>query len=139
MIGTQAERTYRAAWERSGERKPAINDHRMVAAILAPDEIVHAVVPGSEVSDTFPLLLVTDRRTLSTRDTWRGWKVLDEIPASLVTGATYTRRGWRKDVLSVHAWGRDDLRLLTSRRTGGAQLVAMLEHLIAGGEPPPAG
>lgn len=130
---TPAERSYRAAWERSGERNPSTSDHRMLARILSPDETVHAVVAGTEVSDTFPLLLVTDRRILSTRDTWRGWRVLEEIPAHQVLGATYTARRWlRADRLTVHADGRDDLVFVTVSRDGGPLLVSVLTDLVAG-------
>ena len=85
---THAERTYREAMARNSGQRFSVNDAILPERVLHAEETVLDVAVGGLSSDTFPLLLVTDRRVILTIDQpWRRWKVRREAPLADVLGA----------------------------------------------------
>src|SRR5699024_4428661 len=92
---SRAEATYRAAIAKNrnqGVRFQAV-DANLPEELLHPEETVYDIAVDAQRSDTFPLLIVTDRRALHVMDRMlRGWTVLEEAPAAEITGAELKKR-----------------------------------------------
>src|SRR5699024_3674185 len=85
---TRAQQTYFAATKRNGDMRFNVNDLILPERVLDPDETVYDVAMGGLNSDTFPLVLVTDRRVIHTKDQpWRRCRILQEAPWADILGA----------------------------------------------------
>src|SRR5690606_41567974 len=65
--------------EDSGDHRARHSFPTRRSSDLHPEETVYEVAVGAQRSDTFPLLIVTDRRVLHVMDRLRGWTVLEEV------------------------------------------------------------
>ncbi|NMA78998.1 MAG: hypothetical protein GX960_17400 [Actinomycetales bacterium] len=134
--GSLAAQTYREAMARNAGIGGGLHDLDLPERLLAPEERVYEVAVGALSSDTFPLLIVTDRRVLVTKDLpWRRWKLLQEAAAAEVTGAELEKR-LLSGRLRVHLRRGKDITLKVSDRERSEQVAALLRHLAAGGAPP---
>ena len=132
---SRAETTYHEAMARNRGLRFRAADGNLPQQVLHPEETVYEVAVGAQRSDTFPLLIVTDRRVLHVMDRLRGWTVLDEVPAAEVTGAELEKRllSGRLRVDARHGKGVS-MKVAEMRRT--EEVAALLRHLAAGGAPP---
>ncbi|MGO1286446.1 MAG: PH domain-containing protein [Brachybacterium sp.] len=134
--GSVAAQTYREAMARNAGIGGGLHDLDLPERLLAPEERVYEVAVGALSSDTFPLLIVTDRRVLVTKDLpWRRWKILREASAADVSGAELEER-LLSGRLRVHLREGKDITLKVSHRERSEQVAALLRHLAAGGAPP---
>lgn len=131
----RAESTYRRAMARNQGLRFRASDMNLPQQVLHPEETVHEVAVGAQRSDTFPLLIVTDRRVLHVMDRLRGWTVLEEAPAAAVTGAELEER-LLSGRLRVHVREGRDLTMKVAERSRSQEVVDLLQHLAAGGAPP---
>src|SRR5699024_9908551 len=117
--------------QRSGKHEIVVPE-----MVLDPGEGVYEVLRCARKGDSWPLLIVTDRRIVYTvYNMVTRWKVRGEVPATEVAGAELERR-----LLSG--------RLHVRRRSGAAltvkvadpawseHIVELIDHLAAGGAPP---
>lgn len=132
---TRAESTYHQAMARNRGLRFRAVDVNLPQQVLHPEETVYEVAVGAQRSDTFPLLIVTDRRVLHVMDRLRGWTVLEEVPAPAVTGAELEGK-LLSSVLRVHAREGKGLRMKVLDDERGQEVVGLLQHLAAGGAPP---
>ncbi|WP_122943806.1 PH domain-containing protein [Brachybacterium sp. EE-P12] len=132
---SRAEATYRRAMARNRGLSFRAVDTNLPRRVLYPEETVHEVAVGAARSDTFPLLIVTDRRVLIVMDRLRGWTVLEEAPAAAVTGAALEERLLSARFRVRVRWGRD-LTMKVRHRERSQEVVDLLQHLVAGGAPP---
>lgn len=138
MGSNRAEQTYRAAMSRNGRSVGAVNDLPLPELRLAPDETVYEVLVGALSDDTFPLLVVTDRRVFITKDQpWRRWRIVREAPAADVVGADMEKR-MLTGRLRVHLRVGKPLTLKVAEGERPGEVLALLRHLAAGGAPPVA-
>ncbi len=132
---TRAETTYHQAMAKNcGLRFRAV-DINLPQTVLHPEETVYEVAVGAQRSDTFPLLIVTDRRVLHVMDRLRGWTVLEEVPATAVAGAELEGK-LLSSVLRVHAREGKGLKMKALDEARSQEVVDLLQHLAAGGAPP---
>ncbi|MGP5260485.1 hypothetical protein ACTXMW_09280 [Brachybacterium paraconglomeratum] len=131
----RAESTYRRAMARNQGLRFRASDLNLPQQVLDPEETVFEVAVGAQRSDTFPLLIVTDRRVLHVMDRLRGWTVLEEAPAAAVTGAELEER-LLSGRLRVHVREGRDLTMKVAERARSQEVVDLLQHLAAGGAPP---
>lgn len=131
---SRAEESYREAMARNSALRFRAVDVNLPQQVLDPAETVYEVAVGAQRNDTFPLLIVTDRRVLHVMDTLRGWTVLEEVPAPEVTGAELEKRllSGRLRVDVLHGRGIS-MKVAEMRRT--EEVAALLRHLAAGGAP----
>ncbi|QFG69269.1 PH domain-containing protein [Ornithinimicrobium pratense] len=133
---TRAERTYREAMARNTGQRFAVNDLILPEKVLHPEETVLDVAVGGLSSDTFPLLLVTDRRVVLTIDQpWRRWRVLREAPSADVLGAEVESRllGGR---LRVRLRQGKDIVLKLAAQERPEEVAALIRRLASGGGAP---
>ena len=136
MAMTRAQHTYFAAMERNGRGRYTVNDLILPERILDPAETVYDVAMGGLSSDTFPLVIVTDRRVIHTRDQpWRRWRILREAPSADVVGAEVEAR-LLSGRLRVRIRDGKDIRMGLRDRERPEQVAALIRHLVAGGAPP---
>lgn len=134
---TPAQRTYREAMARNRDQRFSVNDLLLPEKVLHPEETVLDVAVGGLSADTFPLLLVTDRRIILTRDQpWRRWRILREAPAAEVLGAEVERRvlGGR---LRVRLRQGGDIVLKLGSLERPEEVAALIRRLVGGGGAPP--
>ncbi|MBO1769910.1 PH domain-containing protein [Agrococcus sp. TF02-05] len=133
---TRAEQTYRAAMARNSSQRFSVNDAILPERVLQPDETVLDVAVGSLSSDTFPLVLVTDRRILLTIDQpWRRWRILREAPSAEVLSAEVEPRllGGR---LRVRLRQGKDIVLKVGAYERPKEVAALIRRLADGGHAP---
>lgn len=136
MSMTRAQHTYFAAMERNGDRRFALNDLILPERILEPSEVVYDVAMGGLSSDTFPLVIVTDRRVIHTKDQpWRRWRILREAPSADVQGAEVQAR-LLSGRLRVRIRSGKDIRMGLRDRDRPEEVAALIRHLVGGGAPP---
>ncbi len=136
---TRAERTYREAMARNSSQRFSNNDLILPEKVLHPDETVLDVAVGGLSSDTFPLLLVTDRRVILTRDQpWRRWRILREAPVAEVASAEVEPRllGGR---LRVRLRQDKDIMLKLGSLQRPEEVAALIRRLVSGGGSPQQG
>lgn len=122
--------------ERYGRERYRINDVILPERVLHPEETVYDVAMGGISSDTFPLVIVTDRRVIHTRDQpWRRWRILREAPSADVLGAEVEAR-LLSGRLRVRLRGGKDITMTLGDRDRPEEVAALLRHLVAGGAPP---
>ena len=131
----RAESTYRRAMARNQGLRFRASDLNLPQQVLDPEETVFEVAVGAQRSDTFPLLIVTDRRVLHVMDRLRGWTVLEETPAAAITGAELEER-LLSGRLRVHVREGRGLTMKVAERNRSQEVVDLLQHLAAGGAPP---
>ncbi|MGP9580131.1 PH domain-containing protein [Brachybacterium sp. AOP42-C2-15] len=131
----RAERTYREAMARNRGLRFRAADGNLPQQVLHPDETVHDVAVGALRSDTFPLLIVTDRRILHVMDRFRGWTILEEAPAAEIVGAEIEKRllSGRFRVQVRHG---KDITMKISEWTRSQEVLGLVQRLAAGGAPP---
>lgn len=132
---SRAEATYRQAMARNRGLSFRAVDVNLPQRVLDPEETVHEVAVGAERSDTFPLLIVTDRRVLIVMDRLCGWTVLEEAPAAAIAGAELEERMLSARFRVRVREGRD-LTMKVRHRERSQEVVDLLQHLVAGGAPP---
>ena len=132
---SRAESTYRRAMARNQHLRFRAADANLPQQVLDPEETVFEVAVGAQRSDTFPLLIVTDRRVLHVMDRLRGWTVLEEAPAAAITGAELEER-LLSGRLRVHVREGRGLTMKVAERNRSQEVVDLLQHLAAGGAPP---
>jgi len=132
---SRAEATYRRAMARNQGLRFRASDLNLPQQVLDPEETVFEVAVGAQRSDTFPLLIVTDRRVLHVMDRLRGWTVLEEAPAAAITGAELEER-LLSGRLRVHVREGRGLTMKVAERNRSQEVVDLLQHLAAGGAPP---
>ena len=132
---SRAEITYRQAMARNRGLRFRAVDVNLPQQVLDPEETVHEVAVGAERSDTFPLLIVTDRRVLIVMDRLCGWTVLEEAPAAAIAGAELEERMLSARFRVRVREGRD-LTMKVRHRERSQEVVDLLQHLGAGGTPP---
>lgn len=133
---TQAEQTYREAMARNRGQRFSVNDLILPEKVLDPEETVLDVAVGGLSSDTFPLLLVTDRRIILTIDQpWRRWRILREAPVTEVLGAEVEPRllGGR---LRVRLRQDKDIVLKLGSLQRPEEVAALIRRLVSGGGAP---
>ncbi|MGC5617162.1 hypothetical protein [Georgenia sp. Z1491] len=135
MAWTRAQETFMNAALRNPQRG---GKHELDVAtkVLEPDEVVYEYLLCALKGDSWPLLVVTDRRIVHTVDrmvAW--WHVREEVPAAQVAGAELEPKllSWR---LHVHRHGGDPLTVKVADRKWSEHVVALVNHLAAGGAPP---
>lgn len=112
---------------------------QLVDDVLADGEVVHALLYRVVKNDTRPVLLVTDRRILAARRrAFRGWRVEHEVAAQDVAGASWRARGITLRV-EVHARSGPGFTVKTRVEPWAKEVVALVDRLVAGSAPPPAG
>src|SRR5690606_13555823 len=121
--------------EDSGDHRARHSFPTRRSSDLHPEETVFEVAVGAQRSDTFPLLIVTDRRVLHVMDRLRGWTVLEEAPAAAITGAELEER-LLSGRLRVHVREGRSLTMKVAERNRSQEVVDLLQHLAAGGAPP---
>lgn len=131
----RAESTYRRAMARNHGLRFRASDLNLPQQVLDPEETVFDVAVGAQRSDTFPLLIVTDRRVLHVMDRLRGWTVLEEAPAAAITGAELEER-LLSGRLRVHVREGMGLTMKVAERNRSQEVVDLLQHLAVGGAPP---
>lgn len=130
---TQAERSYREAMARNSQQRFAVNDLLLPEKVLHPEETVLDVAVGALSSDTFPLLLITDRRIILTKDQpWRRWRILREAPLVDILDATIEPRffGGR---LRVRLREGKDVVLKVGAHERPKEVAALICRLVGGG------
>lgn len=133
---TRSAQTYRAAMARNAGIGGGLHDIDLPERILDPEETVYDVAVGGQSDDTFPLLIVTDRRVLVTKDLpWRRWKIQREVPAAQIAGAELETRLLSGRIRVRLHQGRD-ISFRVNERARSAEVAALLQHLAAGGAPP---
>lgn len=135
---SRAETTYRIAMARNRNDRVwfRVVDVNLPAELLHTEETVYDVAVGAQRADTFPLLIVTDRRVLLARDRpLRGWTIEEEAPASEVTGAELKKR-LLSGLLQVHLRHGEGPALKVGRLRRAEEVAALLRHLGGGGTPP---
>ena len=133
---TRAQQTYFAATKRNGDMRFNVNDLILPERVLDPDETVYDVAMGGLNSDTFPLVLVTDRRVIHTKDQpWRRWRILQEAPWADILGAEVEAR-LLSGRLRVRIRGGKDIRLGLRDRERPEAVAGLIRHLVNGGAPP---
>lgn len=133
---TRAQRTYREAMARNRGQRYSVADLILPEKVLHPEETVLDVAVGGLSSDTFPLLLVTDRRVILTKDQpWRRWRILREAPAAEVLGAEVEPRmlGGR---LRVRVREGGDIVLKLGALQRPEEVAALIRRLVAEGGAP---
>lgn len=136
MAMTRAQQTYFTAMELNGDRRFVVNDLILPERVLDPDETVYDVAMGGLTSDTFPLVIVTDRRVIHTKDQpWRRWRILREAPSADVLGAEVEAR-LLSGRLRVRIRGGKDIRLGLRDRERPEEVASLIRHLVGGGAPP---
>lgn len=137
MAITRAQQTYFTAMMRNGNRRHNVNDLILPERILDPSETVYDVAMGGLSADTFPLVIVTDRRVIHTRDQpWRRWRILREAPWADVLGAEVKAR-LLSGRLRVRIHGGKDIRMGLRDRERPEEVAALIRHLVGAGAPPP--
>lgn len=131
----EAERTYRKAMARNQGLRFRAVDVNLPQQVLHPDETVFDVAVGAARSDTFPLLIVTDRRVLHVMDRFRGWTILEEAPAAEITGAEIKKR-LLSGRLRVHVRDGDGLSMTINEWTRTREVANLIQHLASGGTSP---
>lgn len=135
---TRSAQMYRAAMQRNAGIGGGLHDIDLPERILLPDETVHDVAVGGQSDDTFPLLIITDRRVLVTKDLpWNRWKILREVPAADVAGAELETR-LLSGRIRVRLHRGKDITFKVAERTRSGEVTALLQHLASGGAPPQA-
>ena len=133
--GGRAESTYREAMAANSGLSFRAADATLPQQVLDPQETVYEVAVGAQRNDTFPLLIVTDRRVLHVRERLRGWTVLEEVPAASVTGAELEKK-LLSGRLRVEVRGGRGIRMKVAEMRRSEEVAALLRHLVAGGAPP---
>lgn len=131
---TRAEKTYREAMARNNGQRFAVNDVMLPEKVLHPEETVLDVAVGGLSSDTFPLLLITNRRIVLTIDQpWRRWRTLRAAPLAEVLGAEVESRllGSR---LRVRLRRGKDINLKLGSQKRPEEVAALINRLVNGGE-----
>lgn len=132
---TRAQESFFAAAQRNPQRSGK-HETTVPEQVLRPDETVYEFLRCAHKGDSWPLLIVTDQRVLYTVDTMLTcWQVRDEAPSAQVTGAELERR-WLSGRLHVHRRAGGDLTVKVADPAWSEHLVALIEHLAAGGAPP---
>lgn len=134
---THAERTYRAAMARNRGQRFSVNDAILPERVLHPEETVLDVAVGGLSSDTFPLLLVTDRRVILTIDQpWRRWRTKREAPLADVLGAEVVPFLRIFGRLRVHLRQGKDITLKLAAEERPTEVAALINRLVSGGTAP---
>lgn len=95
--------------------------------LLHPEEVVYDYLSCTQKNDSFPVLMVTNRRVLYTeRKMFRGWVITAELPAQHVAGASYQRR-WITGRVHVH--GRDGSKF-TGKVGLGPQEAEWIQYIV---------
>ncbi|PKI92138.1 hypothetical protein CW368_04705 [Actinomycetales bacterium SN12] len=131
-----AERTYREAMARNSSQRFSVDDWILPEKVLDPEETVLDVAVGGLSLDTFPLLLVTDRRIILTMDQpWRRWRILREAPVTDVLDAAVEPRliGGR---LRVRLRQGKDIVLKLGALQRPEEVAALIRRLVGGGGAP---
>ncbi|ATG50673.1 hypothetical protein CFK38_03420 [Brachybacterium vulturis] len=132
---SRAETSYREAMAKNRGLRFRAADANLPQQVLHPEETVYEVAVGALRSDTFPLLIVTDRRVMHVMDRLRGWTVLQEAPAASIQGAELEKR-LISGRLRVHVRDGKDISMKVSEQDRTEEVAALLRHLAAGGAPP---
>ena len=133
---TRSAQTYRAAMARNAGIGGGLHDIDLPERILTADETVYDVAVGGQSDDTFPLLIVTDRRVLVTKDLpWKRWKIQREVPTAQIAGAELEAR-LLSGRIRVRLHQGKDISFRVNERTRSAAVAALLQHLADGGAPP---
>ncbi len=133
---TRAEQTYHAAMVRNSGQRFAVNDVVLPEKVLHPEEAVLDVAVGGLFRDTFPLLLVTDRRIILTIDQpWRRWRILREAPSADVLGAEVEPR-LISGRLRVRLRHGKDIVLKLGALKRPEEVAALIRRLVSGGGAP---
>lgn len=104
--------------------------------VLDPDETVYEILRCAIKGDSWPLLIVTDRRILYTVIRMlRGWGNRGEIASGDVAGAELDRRLLSGRV-HVHRRSGKDLTVKVADPAWSEHVVGLINHLAAGGAPP---
>lgn len=134
---TRAAQSYHLVMQRNAGIGGGLHDLDLPERILEADETVLEVAVGGLSDDTFPLLIVTDRRVLVTKDLpWNRWKILREEPTSDIAGATLRDR-LLSGQLIVHLRHGEDISFRVAARERSEHVVAFLQELADSGNPPP--
>ena len=132
----EAERTYREAMARNHGLRFRAADVNLPQQVLQPHERVFDVAVGAARSDTFPLLIVTDRRVLHVMDRLRGWTILEQALGAEVTGAEIEEL-LLSGRLRVHVRDGDGLSMKINEWTRTREVATLIHHLATGGTSPP--
>lgn len=131
----RAEATYREAMAKNQGLRFRAADANLPQQVLRPQERVYEVAVGALRADTFPLLIVTDRRVMHVMDRLRGWTIFREAPVASITGAELQKR-LLPGRLRVHVRDGKDISMMVSEQGRTEQVAALLRHLASGGAPP---
>ncbi|MCT2260059.1 hypothetical protein M3F59_00170 [Brachybacterium muris] len=81
MAWTRALQTFLAADMRNPQRGGGLTI-TLPEQVLEPDETVYEILMCNQVGDSWPFLVITDRRVVHAwYGMFRGWRVRDQVPA----------------------------------------------------------
>lgn len=112
----------------------SVSDITLPERILSPDETVFDVLVGNLKNDTFPLLLVTDRRVIVTMDRMvRGWRILSQAPLAEIVSVEVSK-GLLAEKVRISLRQGKPITLKSSRGQQVRRVVALLQGIIGNGQ-----
>lgn len=137
MAWTRALQTFLAADMRNPQRGGGLTI-TLPEQVLEPDETVYEILMCNQVGDSWPFLVITDRRVVHAwYGMFRGWRVRDQVPAPQVAGASFEKK-WITGRVHVHRRNGKPMTVKVDlgNKEWCGHIVDLLDHLAVGGAPP---